>query len=131
MRVTQTISIGSLRINSMSNTSILQIGTSGSMKSRSESINEYIPQAEANQKLEGKIDKELKKEMPKEGLPVEPPRPPGPPTGPQQGAQAGAQAGTQAGAQAGAQNGASVPSYPYAPPPAEGPDVKVERKNRT
>jgi spore germination protein PB len=123
MRVTQTISIGSLRINSMSNTSILQIGTSGSMKSRSESINEYIPQAEANQKIEGKIDKELKKEMTKEGLPVEPPRPPGP--------QTGTQPGTQQGAQAGAQNGASVPIYPYAPKPAEGPDAKVERKNRT
>ena len=107
MRVTQTISIGSLRINSMSNTSILQIGTSGSMKSRSENINEYIPQAQADQKLEGKIDKELKKELPKEGLPVEPPRPPGP------------------------QNGTTPSASPYAPPPGEGPDVKVERKNRT
>ena len=107
MRVTQTISIGSLRINSMSNTSILQIGTSGSMKSRSENINEYIPQAQADQKIEGKIDKELKKELPKEGLPVEPTGSPGP------------------------QYGTAPPTFPYAPSPGWRPDVKGERKNRT
>lgn len=71
MRVTQKISIGTLRINSMSNSSIVQVGTSGSIKSHAEDIKEYIPQQQAEQKLENKITKEVKPILNKEGLPVE------------------------------------------------------------
>lgn len=71
MRVTQKISIGTLRINSMSNSSIVQVGTSGSIKSHAEDIKEYIPQQQAHQKLESKITKEVKPILNKEGLPVE------------------------------------------------------------
>ncbi|MCX7570034.1 hypothetical protein OS242_08655 [Tumebacillus sp. DT12] len=70
MRVTQKISIGTLRINSMSNSSIVQVGTSGSIKSHAEDIKEYIPQQQAHQKLESKITKEVKPILNKEGLPV-------------------------------------------------------------
>ncbi|MGZ4112931.1 MAG: spore germination protein GerPB [Tumebacillaceae bacterium] len=70
MRVTQTISIGTLRINSMSNSSIVQIGTSGAVKTRSEEITEVIPQTEANQKLEDKIYKSVKPKLKKEGIPT-------------------------------------------------------------
>lgn len=72
MRVTQTISIGQLRINSMSNSSILQVGTSGAIKARSEELTEVIPQQQADQKIEGKVTQELKPMMEPEGLPVEP-----------------------------------------------------------
>jgi spore germination protein PB len=76
MRVTQTISIGTLRINSMSNSSIVQIGTSGAVKTRSEEITEVIPQQEANQKLEKKIYDNVKPHLAKEGIPTQK-QPPG------------------------------------------------------
>ncbi|PWK05041.1 spore germination protein GerPB [Tumebacillus permanentifrigoris] len=73
MRVTQTISIGSLRINSMSNSAIFQVGTSGAIKARSEDIKEYVTPAQADKKLESKVTKELKPHFKKEGLPLEAP----------------------------------------------------------
>jgi spore germination protein PB len=75
MRVTQTISIGTLRINSMSNSSIVQIGTSGAMKARSEEITEQVTPSQADKAVENKITKEIKPMLKKEGLPVEPPTP--------------------------------------------------------
>lgn len=71
MRVTQTISIGSLRINAMSNSSILQVGTSGAIKSHTEDIKEYVSPTQAETYTEGKITKELSPMFKKEGLPVE------------------------------------------------------------
>jgi spore germination protein PB len=71
MRVTQKISIGSIRINSMSNTSIVQIGTSGAIKARSETTTEEVTQEVADQKVEKKIEKAVKPELKKEGLPMD------------------------------------------------------------
>lgn len=71
MRVTQTISIGSLRINTMSNSSILQVGASGSMQARAKEIREFVTPAQAEQKLETIVSKELNPIFEKEGLPLE------------------------------------------------------------
>ncbi|ARU61628.1 hypothetical protein CBW65_11845 [Tumebacillus avium] len=71
MRVNQTIRIGSLSVNTMSNSSILQIGTSGAIKARSEEITEQITQAQANQVVEDKIHKEIAPILNAEGLPPE------------------------------------------------------------
>jgi spore germination protein PB len=71
MRVTQKISIGSIRINSMSNTSIVQIGTSGAIKARSETTTEEVTQEVADQKMEKKIEKAVKPELQKDGLPMD------------------------------------------------------------
>jgi len=68
MRVQQRISIGTLRINSMSNSSIIQIGASGSMKARAKEINEYVPASEANQKIEGQIQQAVQPLMQEQGL---------------------------------------------------------------
>jgi hypothetical protein len=73
MRVNQSISIGSIRINSMSNTSIVQIGASGAIKARSEDITEQVSQTTADKKLEQKITKEVKPLLEAEGIPVGPP----------------------------------------------------------
>jgi hypothetical protein len=72
MRVTQTISIGKLSINSMSNSSILQVGASGAIKTRSEEITEVLSQQQADQKLEQKVTQAVEPILKKEGLPVEP-----------------------------------------------------------
>ncbi|HEU4964360.1 MAG TPA: spore germination protein GerPB [Bacilli bacterium] len=105
MRVTQTISIGSLKVNSMSNSSILQIGASGAIKARSEDIKEIIPQSQADQTMEGIVTKEVKPILEKEGLPVEPP-------GGAKAAKAG-QPPPPAGASTGLEG---VPTAPPAPP---------------
>lgn len=104
MRITQTISIGRLTINTMSNSSVLQVGASGAIKAHSETITENIPQPVADQKLEKKITKEVKPILNKEGLPVEPPG-----TGPNGGANGGT----------GYQPGFSGPGG-YAPPYSSG-----------
>jgi len=72
MRVTQSIKIGNLRINSMSSSSILQIGTSGAIRARSQEAKEQVTPAQAEQKLEGMITNSLQPLMEPQGLPVEP-----------------------------------------------------------
>lgn len=70
MRVNQKISIGSIRINSMSNSSIVQIGASGAIKARSEDITEQVDQATATKKMEKKVIQEVMPLMEQQGLRV-------------------------------------------------------------
>ncbi|TCP55666.1 spore germination GerPB [Tumebacillus sp. BK434] len=72
MRVNQTIRIGSLTVTGMSNSSIVQIGTSGAIKARSEQITEQITQQQADQTVEDKIHQEIEPMLNAEGLPVSP-----------------------------------------------------------
>ncbi len=71
MRVNQTIKIGTIQINAMSSSSVLQIGTSGAVKARSETITEEVTPTQAEQMLEDQIHSQIEPELKKEGLPIE------------------------------------------------------------
>jgi spore germination protein PB len=71
MRVNQTIRIGKIEINSLTNSSILQIGTSGAIKAQSEQIDEHISQQQADEVVENKIHSEIEPMLREEGLPIE------------------------------------------------------------
>ncbi|ASS76386.1 hypothetical protein CIG75_16445 [Tumebacillus algifaecis] len=70
MRVNQTIRIGSITVNTMTSSSILQIGSSGAIKARAEVITEQVTEQQAHEILENKIHQELEPILKQEGLPV-------------------------------------------------------------